>query len=60
MLKRLWLVLSVLWALALVSMVAADRYMSVEVQTRMTILAMAPFLIGPVVWRLGRFVVRGG
>jgi hypothetical protein len=57
--KRLWLVLSVLWALLSIVIVLTDSYMSPNIQRNMLFVGFAPFLIGPVVWRLGRFVVRG-
>lgn len=59
MIKRLWLVLSVLWAL-FGFWAAASGQRGVEgIRSIDWFLIAAPFLIGPVVWRLGRFVVRG-
>ena len=56
MLRRLWLVLSVLWA-AYWCWIAST--LDAETKDSCYALAFAPFIAGPVVWCLGRFVLFG-
>jgi hypothetical protein len=58
MIQRLWLVLSVVWT-AFVGLLAAEKSVSEETLAILGWVGVAPWIAGPVVWWLGRWVIHG-
>jgi hypothetical protein len=54
--KRLWLVLSIAWALAFIGNGLTKE---AGIQNVDVFLALFPLIAGAIAWRLGRFVVTG-